>query len=85
MCGGYNCISTGISPWEKTVLKFTKMEEKAMNTKKITALALAALMAAGSTSTVFAAVDSSNKDKVLEFADFRPARPTTRRMTTVCW
>ena len=40
-----------------------------MNTKKITALALAALMAAGSTSTVFAAVDSSNKDKVLEFAD----------------
>ena len=40
-----------------------------MNTKKITALALAALMAAGSTSTVFAAVDSSNKDKVLEFVD----------------
>ena len=56
MCGGgYNCLTTGISPWEKTVLKFTKMEEKAMNTKKITALALAALMAAGSTATAFAA------------------------------
>ena len=40
-----------------------------MNTKKITALALAALMAAGSTSTVFAAVASADKDKVLEFAD----------------
>ena len=35
-----------------------------MNTKKITALALAALMAAGSTSTVFADVD---KDKALTF------------------
>ena len=40
-----------------------------MNTKKITALALAALMAAGSTSTVFAAVASADKDKVLEFVD----------------
>ena len=37
-----------------------------MNTKKITALALAALMAAGSTSTVFADVD---KDKALVFGD----------------
>ena len=36
-----------------------------MNTKKITALALAALMAAGSTSTVFA--DAADKDKALTF------------------
>lgn len=38
-----------------------------MNTKKITALALAALMAAGSTSTVFA--DAADKDKALVFGD----------------
>ena len=36
-----------------------------MNTKKITALALAALMAAGTTSTVFA--DAADKDKALTF------------------
>ena len=38
-----------------------------MNTKKITALALAALMAAGTTSTVFA--DAADKDKALVFGD----------------
>ena len=39
-----------------------------MNTKKITALALAALMAAGTTATAFADVASADKDKVLVFA-----------------
>ena len=38
-----------------------------MNTKKITALALAALMAAGTTSTAFA--DAADKDKALVFGD----------------
>ena len=63
--GGYNCITTESSRTGEPVLKLKLMEEKAMNTKKITALALAALMAAGSTATAFA--DAADKDKALTF------------------
>ena len=63
--GGYNCITTESSRKGEPVLKLKLMEEKAMNTKKITALALAALMAAGSTATAFA--DAADKDKALTF------------------